>query len=77
MGILGLILSNNQVVWEKDHPVIRKIEESYEADLNANRILTIPVLESGAWHRFSRILSTFDAFARCTERFRRALCFAI
>ena len=47
MGILGLILSSNPVVWKKDHPVIRQIEGKHHSWLAENPILTIPVYMLG------------------------------
>ena len=42
MGILGLILSNNDVIWEKDHELIRKLEDKYREKLKERPILTTP-----------------------------------
>ncbi len=47
MSILGLILENNPVVWEKEHEIIRSIQNTHQAWLGEHPILVIPVYMLG------------------------------
>lgn len=47
MSILGLILENNPVVWEKDNEIIRSIENTHRGWLQEHPILVIPVYMLG------------------------------
>ncbi len=48
MSVLGLILENNPVVWQKEHPVIRSIQQAHQAWLAEHPILVVPVYMLGA-----------------------------
>jgi len=47
MGMLGLILANNSVVWEKEHLVIQEVKDEHGKWIANNPILVIPVFMLG------------------------------